>query len=289
MSSQPDEAFAVRLRRRIKDAGNGLCVGIDPPLDGLPPFFQRELASRGSEAYLDQYTSSLLNAAAKIAPAVKFQSAYFEAHGAAGFSALARGLAYAKKLGLLTILDAKRGDISTTMAAYGVMAFKALDADALTVTPYMGLDVLEPLLPWLKTGRGVYVVWITSNPSGALLQETSVGDHQNMAERLLDAFAGFTKKHHVGIGLVLGATKVDHLAQRTWGRLDDMPLLMPGVGAQGGTVTPRIKDMIARVGTVLVPLSRGVAEFPVDCNSWQSYETIIGERMQRTAADLRCD
>lgn len=277
----PASQFLPRLRRKIAEVGNGLCVGIDPPLDGLPPFFRDELAKRGARDYLETYAAVLIEATAGIAPAVKFQSAYFEAHGAPGFEALEAAIAKARSRGLVTILDAKRGDIASTMAAYGVMAFERMQADALTITPYMGMDVVEPLIPWLKAGHGVYVVWVSSNPSGALLQDT-------VAEPLLDALIAFFGERGIkeALGLVLGATKVESLRPEILAKLGTTSLLMPGVGAQGGTVTSRIKALIAGSGAVLVPLSRGVGELPAHCNSWQSYRETVETRMKRVAADV---
>lgn len=280
--TSPSSQFLPRLKRKIAQVGNGLCVGIDPPLDGLPPFFQDELAAHGPGAYLTAYANALIEAAAKVAPSVKFQSAYFEAHGAEGFAALTQAIAKARELGLVTILDAKRGDISTTMAAYGQMAFKHMQADALTITPYMGLDVVEPLIPWLKAGHGVYVVWVSSNPSGALVQDL-------VAEPLLDALLAYFKERGVSdsLGLVLGATKVEALPARLLPKLQATSLLMPGVGAQGGTVTSRIKELISATGTVLVPLSRGVGELPKECTSWEQYREVVEGKMRRIAAELR--
>ena len=281
------QTFAARLLERIQSRGNSVCVGIDPPLGGMPPFFEREFETLGAGEFLERYADALISVAAGKAPAVKFQSAYFEAHGPEGFESLRRSLGKAKRRGLLTILDAKRGDIASTMAAYGRMAFDVMDADALTVTPYMGLDVLEPLLPWLDTGRGAYVVWISSNPSGALLQDGVLSDGFTVAERLLASLLEFEARSPGSIGLVLGATKVQSLAEKTWSQLAATPLLMPGVGAQGGAVTSRIRAQIASSGTVLVPLSRAVAQFPPGCSSWQSYEASVSSRLDTAVAETK--
>ena len=181
-------SFAEKLRENISRTGSFLCVGIDPPLGKYGDFLEKERQRLGSKSFLERFAIHMVEAAAGRVPAVKLQSAFFEAHGSEGFAALETAMKKAREHGLITILDAKRGDISSTMAAYGHMAFEAMDADALTITPYMGLDVLSPLWPWLKSGRGVYVVWVSSNPSGALVQDS-------ISDPLLDALKDLSLIH----------------------------------------------------------------------------------------------
>jgi orotidine 5'-phosphate decarboxylase subfamily 2 len=275
-----DELFIPRLKAKISETRTSLCVGIDPHVAGLPPFFQSELRRLGPQAFLEQWASVLIEAAAGRVPAVKPQSAFFEAFGAPGFAALESTVALAKRKGLITVLDAKRGDISSTMAAYGRMAFDVMKADALTVTSYIGLDSIDPLVPWLRQGHGVYVVWVSSNPGGALLQNA-------VYEQLFEALATHFEKNEVStaLGLVLGATKVDQIAAALAEKLRRVSLLLPGVGAQGGQVTPKLKGLLAE-GISLVPQSRSLAEPETDDGSWQIYGSKVAERIARAAAEL---
>src|SRR4051812_42135139 len=112
-------AFKEKLREAQSRTGTNLCLGIDPSPEALPAFASSEMQRLGPTRFLGDYARTLLAAAAPHLPAVKFQSAFFEAFGAAGFAALTEAMHAARGLGLVTILDAKRGDIASTMAAYG--------------------------------------------------------------------------------------------------------------------------------------------------------------------------
>lgn len=264
--AQKDFSYRDRLLRSIETKGTRLCLGIDPPFQNLSPFLQRELERRGPEFYLTTYAHHLIEAGAAHVPAVKIQSAYFEAFGAAGFAALKSTIHLCRQKSLITILDAKRGDISSTMAAYAHMAFVEMGADSLTVTPYMGLDILEPLWPWMHRGLGVYVVWISSNPSGATIQD-------QVADDLLDALKRAFWKGQCpgGLGLVLGATKVDSVP-KTWdASLSDTSLLLPGLGAQGGAMNQRLDQLLGICPTALLPQSRSLAKESEAADNWNEF------------------
>jgi orotidine 5'-phosphate decarboxylase subfamily 2 len=253
----------LALAAAIRAAKNALCVGIDP--HDAPD--------------LESFSRAHVDAAAGIAPAVKFQSSFYEAHGSKGFATLEKMVRYAKDKGLFVILDAKRGDIASTMKAYGVMAFDAMGADALTVTPYMGLEVVEPLRPWLEKGRGIYAVWISSNPSGALVQDHAAAPLLGALEKEMTAWGVKDS-----LGLVLGATKLDYVKKLGLAdRAADHSLLMPGVGAQGGEVTPDLRRLLQR-GSSLVPISRALSQ-PIEPN-WQNYTESLRSRIQAAAATL---
>ncbi len=261
------DSYKFRLAAAIKASGHALCVGIDPHADAP------------SLAFLEDFSTAHVEAAAGVAPAVKFQAAFYEALGSPGVAVLEKSVRRAKDRGLLVILDAKRGDISTTMKAYGTMAFDGMGADALTVTPYMGLDVVEPLRPWLERGRGIYAVWISSNPSGALVQDRIAGPLLTELERQMAAWGVLG-----GLGLVVGATRLDALAASgLLDRVRDHALLMPGVGAQGGIVTPRLAALLTS-GASLVPISRGLSA-PLDTN-WLKYTEILRVRISETGRGL---
>jgi len=290
MTYSHELGFQTRLRTAVARSRTSLCVGIDAHTANLPSFFARELA-RDTARYLETFAFTLIDAAASRVPAVKLQSAFFEAFGAAGFGVLQKALARARAAGLVTILDAKRGDIASTMAAYGHMAFEVMAADCLTVTPYMGLDVVQPLEPWLARGSGIYVVWVSSNPGGALVQDmraASPEGSQTVAEALLKALIrNFEQRGLVeALGLVLGATRVDTLPEHILLLLEKAALLLPGVGAQGGVVTPRTLALIRRQGTALVPQSRSLSRIDPEMESWEAYADCVVARIEKEAAAL---
>jgi orotidine-5'-phosphate decarboxylase len=278
----PFEPFVERLNKKIKATRSILCVGIDPPLSNYGPFLDEQRRVLGPRSFLEKFAYFIVEAATKKVPAVKIQSAYFEAYGSEGFAALETVLRHSKQRGLLTILDAKRGDISSTMEAYGHMAFQTLNADALTVTPYMGLEVIDPLWPWLKVGKGVYVVWISSNSSGALIQE-------KVASPLLKAVkcAMDTKNCPNSVGLVLGATKIDQLTDDLLEQATHLPLLMPGVGAQGGKINDRILKLKNQGFPILIPQSRSLMEKGLQAENWEAFRQAIDDQIRIEAEFLK--
>lgn len=288
MPAKRDAPFIPRLKAKIEATGNYLCVGIDPHVEGLPPFFTAELERHGPERFLQQWGFALVDAAAGKAPAVKPQSAFFEAFGAPGFAALKAVIARANARGLITVLDAKRGDISSTMGAYGRMAFEEMDADVLTVAPYIGLDTIDPLLPWLRKGRGVYVVWVSSNPGGKLIQEMPVATGEPLYESLFHLLKRHFDEQGVSeaLGLVLGTTKFQNLNPALLARLTDVSLLLPGIGAQGATVTSDLLRLMRSTVAPLAPQSRSLGQPTSDDATWEKYGANVARRIAVAAAEL---
>jgi orotidine-5'-phosphate decarboxylase len=285
--------YEERLANKAIEVGSFLCAGIDPHFGKLPGFMRAVRDSSGEIGLLRQFSEALVDAAAGILPAVKFQSAFYEAFSWEGFRVLTESIAYARERGLLTILDAKRGDIASTMAAYGSMAFDKADVDCMTVTPYMGLDVVKSLVPWLSNGKGIYVVWVGSNTSASdFLQWKVKGSDATVAEGILDQLAEFSRAESLAgaIGLVLGATMLTHLDSTLIRRSLNFPLLLPGVGAQGGGIPAEMASALA-TGRHLLPQSRSIAGLG-DPAAWEDlnrlasfaeYRTFIRNRVKTQA------
>jgi len=269
--------FKDKLSDRIHLTGNHLCVGIDPHHQthtDTRSFFSQELQRIGVEAYLRQLTHTVLSGASGAA-VVKFQSAFFEAYGALGVSVLEDAIRMARSQGFLTILDAKRGDISSTMNAYGLAAFDRMGADALTVTAYMGTDVLEALKPWGLKGFGAYVVWISSNPSGAEIQDAILADGGGaVSERLQSIIDAWEQRSGTEgmTGYVLGATKLESALIDKISRTERF-FLMPGVGAQGGKIDDVLRSILKRHPCTLVAISRTLTGIGSSEACWQSIDS----------------
>jgi orotidine-5'-phosphate decarboxylase len=290
--------FKNKVRQKIIEKGNPLCLGIDPHFDDLPLFMRKFKGDQGEIFLLEKFTQSLIEAATGRVPAVKFQMSFYEKFGWEGFKVLEEGISKANNSDLLTILDGKRGDISSTMKSYGVMAFDRFHADCLTVTPYMGSDVIKPLLPWLKDGKGLYVVWVTSNPSGATIQEDVQVDDKIVAEYLLDVLdveickAANWRQEELdnSIGVVLGATKLDRLSDQLINRINSRPILLPGVGPQGGVVSPKMKTLLSSQ-IHLIPMSRGLAGLGSSADldqleslkNWNEYIEFVQKKIESAA------
>lgn len=252
------ESFGSRLGRAMAERGP-LCVGIDPH-----PALLAAWGLNDDAAGLERFSLTVLEAVGSLAAAVKPQVALYERHGSKGMAALERTLAAAADAGVLSIADAKRGDIGSTMAAYADAWLRdgsSLAADSVTLSPYLGFESLRPALDLAaEHGRGVFVLALTSNPEGASVQH--VGGSDSVARRIVEAAAGENQRYGGAlgsVGLVVGATVGTALAD-----LDlDLgavrgPILAPGLGAQGATPADLRKTFGAAYPQVLGTSSRDI-------------------------------
>lgn len=260
--------FGSRLATAVSGRGP-LCVGIDPHPELLRAWGLPQDAS-GLERFALRCVEALAGEIAVLKP----QSAFFEAHGAAGIAVLERVIARAREAGALVLLDVKRGDIGSTMAAYA-SAYLAEDAplavDAVTLSPYLGVDSLEPAFQEAhRTGRGVFLLARTSNPEAGGLQHATVssegGEGRTVAQTVVDAAA----RRNAGagpigdVGVVVGATATDH-------GLDLSALngavLAPGLGAQGATAEDLYRVFGDATRHVLPVTARGVLRHGPDAGA----------------------
>lgn len=263
----PRAPFGRRLAHAMETAGP-LCLGVDPH-----PALLRQWGLSDTPAGLEAFSLTALEAAVgpegpRVA-AIKPQVALYERHGSAGLAALERLLAAARDAGVLTVADAKRGDIGSTMDGYAAAwtsDASPLAADAVTLSPYLGFGTLVPTIRAAhEAGRGVFVLALTSNPEGREVQHVGEGSAEGSVARRIAAAAAAENAALRGddawgpVGLVLGAT-VAAEADRLGLDLPALggPLLAPGFGAQGATAP----GMRAGFGTawpqVLATSSRGI-------------------------------
>lgn len=199
------------------------------------------LTDRAEAIY--QYNLMVLDAIADLVPAVKPQSAYYELFGSAGIIALEKTIKAARDRDLLVVLDVKRGDIASTATAYAKSYLPSepahpLEADAITIVPYLGKDCVEPFFTEAtKWGKGIFVCVKTSNPGAAIVQEQVIGDrylYEIIADLIKPASDNsIGESGYSGIGAVVGATYPE-AAQKLRKQLPNSLFLVPGVGAQGG-------------------------------------------------------
>lgn len=273
--------FADRLTERIASCGAGLCVGIDPVLERLPGSLTEALAQfdeadeGAAAAAIGRFAEGVCQAVASRAAAVKFQSACFERYGAAGIAALHQAIGVAKNAGLIVLLDAKRGDIGLTAEHYAAATIGRPAIDALTVNGYMGPDTLAPFVDAAASrGKGLFVLVRTSNPGADALQTLTLDDGRTVADAMADlvAEAGAGSIGQCGyshVGAVVGATRPQTLAALRK-RMPQQWLLLPGVGAQGGSVA-ELRDAFDEDGLgALVTASRSViyAYAGTDAGDW---------------------
>jgi orotidine-5'-phosphate decarboxylase len=240
--------FGARLRAAM-DARGPLCVGVDPH-----PGLLTAWGLGDDPAGLDRFAMTAVDALAPHVPMLKPQSAFFERHGSAGVAVLERLLARAREAGCLVLLDVKRGDIGSTVQAYAdayLAPGSPLVADAVTASPYLGFGSLAPMLDAaVAHDRGVFVLALTSNPEGAEVQQATCRDGGTVAGAVLAQVAarnaGAVPMGSVGavVGATIGDTAEDLAVNG--------PLLVPGVGAQGGTADD-VRRLFAGVARLVVP------------------------------------
>lgn len=251
--------FGARLAAAVADRGP-LCVGIDPHPGLLEAWGLPDDADG-----LERFALAAVDALAGHIAVLKPQSAFFERHGSRGIAVLERVLSRTRDGGALVLLDVKRGDIGSTMTAYAQAYLDdgaPLAADAVTLSPYLGTGALAPALELAgRTGRGAFVLALTSNPEGAAVQRARTPDGRrdgcSVAQQVVDAVAaanaGASPQGHVGI--VAGATAGS--AELDLGALNG-PVLAPGVGAQGAAVADLPRLFGPAVRYVLPATSRDV-------------------------------
>lgn len=226
------ETFGLRLHRAVARRGP-LCVGIDPHAAllarwGLPD----------DVAGLERFARTVVDALADRVAVLKPQSAFFERFGSRGINILESIIRQSRDAGAITLLDVKRGDIGSTMAAYAsayLDPLSSLCADAITVSPYLGVGSLRPAFDMAAAhGGGVFVLALTSNPEGPAVQHARTADGRTVAQTVIDEISQVNAGVEPlgSLGLVVGATigETGHDLSRVNG-----PLLAPGLGAQGAT------------------------------------------------------
>jgi orotidine-5'-phosphate decarboxylase len=245
-------AFGRRLADAVSQRGP-LCPGIDPHPELLRAW-NLPTDAYGLSVFCDVCVSAFADFAV-----VKPQVAFFEAYGAAGYAVLERTISALRSAGALVLADAKRGDIGSTMAAYAEAwaGDSPLAADAVTASPYLGFGSLQPLLDTANAhGRGVFVLAATSNPEGATVQRADAGG-QTVAQSIVDAAAAINREGSPepgSVGVVVGATLSDPPDVSALGG----PVLVPGVGVQGGRPEALGGLGGARSGQLLPAVSREI-------------------------------
>jgi orotidine-5'-phosphate decarboxylase len=261
-----------------------LCAGIDPH-PGLLTHWGLDDTVQG----LETFAMTCVEAFAGTVAVVKPQSAFFERHGSAGVAVLERTLASLREAGTLSLLDVKRGDIGSTMAAYAhayLSRESPLRADAITVSPFLGFGSLRPALDLARdNGRGLFVLALTSNPEGAQVQH-ALRDGRSVAGSILD---GVTSANGAdsgagvlgSVGMVIGATVGDAVVELGLDlALANAPLLAPGIGAQGATPHDLRTVFGAALANVLASSSREILGAGPD-------SAALGAAARHTAAQMR--
>lgn len=276
--SQPDSTdarspmnFATRLNQAISRTRSMTCVGLDPRKASLPAPIRDRVSGDHPDAWAAAYTQfccEIIDVVRDLVPCVKPQAAFFEQLGPVGLISLGQVIRHAAEAGLIVITDAKRNDIGSTATAYADAYVGSPEhpspwrSDALTVSPYLGRDSIEPFVETCDArSGGIFVLVKTSNPGGGFLQDLRADGktvYQAVAGLITQLNADRLDADGYGpIGAVVGATYPDQLAELR----DAMPhsiLLVPGYGAQGGTAEDVRRAIDANGRGAIVNSSRGI-------------------------------
>lgn len=268
--------FGARLDAAL-DARGSVCVGIDPHAALLSAWgLADDLAS------LERFALSCAEAFGETAAVVKPQSAFFERFGSRGIAVLERTVSACREAGALVLLDVKRGDIGSTMAAYASAYLEdsaPLSVDAITVSPYLGVGSLRPAFELAaQYGRGVFVLALTSNPEGPQVQHARLADGRTVAQAVIDdlAAANAGQSPLGSFGVVVGATIGESVADLS---ALNGPFLVPGIGAQGGSPDDVRRIFGAGARAVLPSTSREVLRHGPDVRS-------LRDALHRTAEEF---
>jgi orotidine-5'-phosphate decarboxylase len=264
---------------QIKAKGSPICVGLDPRLDQIPGFIKdKMLAEHGksfkaaAEAILE-FNRGIIDAVCDLVPIIKPQIAFYEQYGHEGFRAYEETIKYARDKGVLTIADAKRGDIGSTAEAYAkaflgkVDSFgeeaDSFDADSITVSPYLGYDGIKPFIKeGQRHGKGLFVLVKTSNASSGDIQDLQMKDGNTIYEivaNYLDSWGAddIGNSGYSLLGAVVGATYPEQ-AKKMRKIMPASIFLVPGYGAQGGTAQD-VKSCFNEDGLgAIISSSRGI-------------------------------
>lgn len=270
--------FADRLLAAIEKAGSPVCVGLDPAVDRFPPELTEAVRDLLGDAWeqMDEDTRvanliycfclDVINAVAGVVPAVKPQIAYFERYGAAGVAMYEAVVSAAREEGLLVIADVKRGDIGSTAAQYAAGHLARDDGpDAITVNGYFGADGLAPFVETARdTGKGLFVLVRTSNPSARQIQDFTDADGKTVFQHAAECVAEvgsaddlIGKSGYSCVGAVVGATYPDE-ARLLRKAMPQQLFLVPGYGAQGATAADCAASFDAKGKGAIVNASRSV-------------------------------
>lgn len=280
-----------RLIQQIQEKKNPCIAGIDPEWSKLPSCWKN---GSETEAVL-RWASEIIDTVADIVPAVKPQMAFFEAFGSEGFRVFRQITAYAHRKGLLVIDDSKRGDIGNTARAYAKAHLAKdgpINADFLTVSPFLGTDSLRPFLDTAREdGKGLFVLVKTSNPGSAEISEAITLTGEKLHEWLAD-WVCRTGKSCLGesgyssLGAVVGATFPEE-AGVLRKRMERSFFLVPGFGAQGGTADDVIPCFRPDGLGAVVNSSRGILYHHLETAEYDGSRTMYLEIVRKQALDMQ--
>ncbi len=267
--------FREKLKTAIQTSNSTLCVGLDPNLDQLPddPKWTGDPPARKVELFL----KAVIDATSDSCAAYKPNLGFFEALGPDGWDVFEEILDYIPSNKII-IADAKRGDISSTAEHYAKAFFEQFDIDAITLNPLMGFETLDPFLA--HASKGVYVLTLTSNPGAKDILLQKLSDEQTISSYISKQLSKKQTTSDTSIGMVVGATKAQDLGPVIT-PFREAPLLIPGIGKQGGSIT-ELKDALDQhQGPPLINSSRSIIYAGADPANWKKSVARAAENLKK--------
>lgn len=255
--------FNIRLKEALEKSGSCLCVGLDPDLGRIPKSIKEACETRPEQ--VESFLKTVIDQTVEHCAAYKPNLGFFEALGVSGLEVFREVITYIPDDKII-IADVKRGDISSTAEHYAKAYFEIFDVDAVTINPMMGFESLEPFLDY--PGKGVYTLTLTSNPGARDFLMKPFEGHETMAAYIAYNLAQMQKDHSTQLGMVIGATKTGTLS----GVLQQHPkgnLLIPGIGAQGGSISDLGNALSGHDGIPLINSSRSIIYAGEGTEEWR--------------------
>ena len=269
--------FNEKLKSAVKDNHSTLCVGLDPNMDLMPEPLTS--TNHPNPQKVEVFLKKVIDVTADYCAAYKPNLGFFEALGADGWDTFEAILDHIPNDKII-IADAKRGDISSTAEHYAKAFFEQFDVDAVTLNPLMGFETLEPFLD--NASKGIYVLTLTSNPGAKDILMQKLEGGQTLSTYISSKLSDRQKTSSTAIGMVVGATKSNQLTPVIT-EFPESPLLIPGVGKQGGSISSLNEVLELHQGIPLINSSRSIIYAGGNAPNW---EKAVAEAAKNTTAKL---
>lgn len=252
-----------KLKAAIESSRSCLCVGLDPNLDRIPDSIKQQYPDESEQVFY--FLKSVIALTQKNCAAYKPNLGFFEALGASGLEVFQKVIEFIPSNKVI-IADAKRGDISTTAKHYAKAYFEKFNVDAVTINPLMGFESLNPFLEY--PGKGVYTLTLTSNPGASDFLTQPFKEYATMASYIAHRLSELQKNHATHLGMVIGATKAEGMSDVIQHHSRGA-LLIPGIGAQGGSISALEDALENHQGIPLINSSRSILYAGENSDDWK--------------------
>ncbi|MEO1021367.1 MAG: orotidine-5'-phosphate decarboxylase [Bacteroidota bacterium] len=272
--------FTEKLTQAIQYSGSVLCVGLDPNLDRIPTSIKQQVTR--PEDQVIAFCKKVIEVTHPFCAAFKPNLAFFEALGPEAFNVL-HEVTHLIPDTHLCIADAKRGDISTTQAHYNMAFFDQLKADAVTLNPLMGFETLDAF--GSDVTKGIYALTLTSNPGASDFLKRPFEHFDTMASFIADRLHTLQPGYQTHLGMVIGATQTREMA-RVLKHHTNGALLIPGIGAQGGSLSDLTSALYQHQGIPLINSSRGIIYAGSSEENWFEHVALKASETKQQLKDI---